>query len=88
MIRYDGAAQLHAAADGPRDHATARSSNIARGPRLSVRDVERNRSAVAAPDPSCRLSAEEVSFSLAHPASAVCTFLQAVGGLFNDEEVR
>jgi len=33
------AAQLHAAADGPRDHATARSNNTARGPRLSVRDA-------------------------------------------------
>jgi hypothetical protein len=31
--------QLHAAADEPRDHSTERSSNTARGPRLSVRDV-------------------------------------------------
>lgn len=31
--------QLNAAADGPRDHATARSSNTARGPRLSGKDV-------------------------------------------------
>lgn len=29
------AVQLHAAADGPRDHATARSSNIARGPAVT-----------------------------------------------------
>jgi len=35
------AVQLHAAADGPRDHATARSSHTARGPRLSVKDVGR-----------------------------------------------
>jgi hypothetical protein len=41
VVRCPGAAQLHEAADGPRDHATARSSNTARGPRLSEKDVVR-----------------------------------------------